>query len=128
MQLSIAQPPFFWCDRSSSSTFFSSVTSTITSATEAVIPTVNPAVIPAVVPAVAKAMLELDETFSDPDSVDSLYTEVARDLHTRHGVDCAALFCCMGSPYVHHGHAGVHGNVFHVCHHAYLGAYWCKSV
>ena len=46
---------------------------------------------PAVVPAVAKAMLELDETFSDPESVDSLYTEVARDLHTRHGVDCAPV-------------------------------------
>jgi len=46
---------------------------------------------PEVVPAVAKAMLELDETFSDPESVDSLYTEVARDLHTRYGVDCAPV-------------------------------------
>ena len=46
---------------------------------------------PAVVPAVAKAMLELDESFSAPESVDALYTEVARDLHTRHGVDCAPV-------------------------------------
>ena len=44
---------------------------------------------PNAVPAVAKAMLELDESFSDPESVDSLYSEVARDLHTRYGVDCA---------------------------------------
>ena len=46
---------------------------------------------PAAVPVVAKAMLELDETFSDPESIDSLYSEVARDLHTRHGVDCAPM-------------------------------------
>ena len=46
---------------------------------------------PAAVPVVAKAMLELDESFSDPESVDSLYAEVARDLHTRYGVDCAPV-------------------------------------
>ncbi|MCH2102480.1 MAG: hypothetical protein MK297_00555 [Planctomycetes bacterium] len=46
---------------------------------------------PSVVPAVAKAMLELDQSFQDPESVDVLYTEVARDLHTRRGVDCAPV-------------------------------------
>ena len=46
---------------------------------------------PEAVPAVAKAMLELDEAFSDPESVDSLYSEVARDLHTRYGVGCAPV-------------------------------------
>ena len=46
---------------------------------------------PSVVPAVAQAMLELDESFQDPESVDVLYTEVARDLHTRRGVDCAPV-------------------------------------
>ena len=40
------------------------------------------------VPAVAKAMLELDPSFSDPEAVDSLYSGLARDLHTRYGVYC----------------------------------------
>ena len=43
------------------------------------------------VPSVAKAMLELDPTFSQPESVDRLYGEVARDLYTRRGVDCAPV-------------------------------------
>ena len=46
---------------------------------------------PEAVPAVAKAMLELDPTFSQPESVDQLYGEVARDLYTRRGVDCAPV-------------------------------------
>ena len=44
---------------------------------------------PDAVPAVAKAMLELDDSFRDPECVDTLYSEVARDLHTRRGVACA---------------------------------------
>ena len=46
---------------------------------------------PEAVPSVAKAMLELDPTFSQPESVDQLYGEVARDLYTRRGVDCAPV-------------------------------------
>jgi len=46
---------------------------------------------PEAVPAVAKAMLELDESFSSPESVDKLYGEVARELYTRRGVDCAPV-------------------------------------
>jgi flagellar motor switch protein FliG len=46
---------------------------------------------PEAVPSVAKAMLELDPTFTQPESVDRLYGEVARDLYTRRGVDCAPV-------------------------------------